>query len=210
MSSEPPDTETRILAAARSVFLRRGTAGARMRQIADEAGVNKALLHYYFDDKATLAEAVFVREARQLLPPVLRVLGSERSIEEKVERVVQLELDQLSANPFLPGYLLTELHGEPDRARELITSVTGEPPAAFLPEVLERLGGQLRRRAASGEFRAVEPQQFVVDLLSVCIFPFAAAPMIKEAFGLDEDGFEAFIDARRRSLPRQFLRGLRA
>lgn len=203
------DTETRILEAARTVFLRRGTEGARMRRIAEEAGVNQALLHYHFDDKATLAEAVFVREARDLLPPVLRVLGSERPIEEKVERVVELELDQLAANPFLPGYLLTELHGQPGRARILIEAVTGEPPEAFVPGILERLGRQLDRGAERGRLRPVEPRQFVVDLLSLCIFPFAAAPMIREAFDLDDEAFAAFVAERKRTLPDLFLDGIR-
>src|SRR5262245_44811852 len=85
-------TEQRILDAAHAVFIRRGTAGARMQEIAEEAGVNKALLHYYFRNKERLAEAVFRRVALQLFPPVIGVLSStELSIEEKVARVIDLE-----------------------------------------------------------------------------------------------------------------------
>ena len=75
----PPDgnTEQRILDAAHAVFLRRGTAGARMQDIATEAGVNQALLHYYFRSKERLAEAVFRRAARQLLPAVIEVMASD-------------------------------------------------------------------------------------------------------------------------------------
>lgn len=201
-------TEDRILEAAREVFLRHGTAGARMQQIAETAGVNQALLHYYFDDKATLAEAVFLRAARSLFPRVLEVLRSEVRIEDKVERVVELELEHLAANPFLPGYVLTEVHSQPGRARRLIEAMAGEPARAFVPEVLEVLGRQLDEEAEAGRMRPVEPEQFVVNLISLCIFPFAAAPLLREMFGWDEAGFLDFIRERKETLPTLFLAGL--
>src|SRR4051812_12563752 len=81
-------TEQRILDAAHAIFVRAGTAGARMQDIAAEAGVNQALLHYYFRSKAQLSEAVFRRAARQLFPVVIEVIVSDLSLEEKVKRVV--------------------------------------------------------------------------------------------------------------------------
>src|SRR5437016_9041548 len=99
-------TEQRILDAAHAVFVRRGTAGARTQEIAKEAGVNSALLHYYFRTKERLAEAVFKRAAGELLPAVIRILASDLDIEKKVAQVVDVELKQLSATPYLPGYVL--------------------------------------------------------------------------------------------------------
>src|SRR5687768_18539732 len=84
--AEDTDAEQRILDAAHAVFLRRGTAGARMQEIADEAGVNKALLHYYFRSKDRLAEAVFGRILRGMFPPLVAILGSELEIDEKVRQ----------------------------------------------------------------------------------------------------------------------------
>jgi len=91
------DTEQRILDAAHVVFLRRGSAGARTQEIAREAGVNSALLHYYFRTKDRLAEAVFQRAAMQLMPAVIRVLGSDAELEQKVEQVIDIELRRRSA-----------------------------------------------------------------------------------------------------------------
>lgn len=207
--NETSDTEASILEAARRVFVRRGTAGARMQQIADEAGVNKALLHYYFDDKATLSAAVFQEAARSLFPRVLQVLGSEMSLEEKVERVVRIELDHLSKNPFLPGYILTELHSQPDRAEELIASLAGERAKSLVPRVLETLRAQLEERAREGTLRPIDPRQFVVNLISLCIFPFAAAPMLETLLDLDDREFRRFIQRRKEILPTLFFRGLR-
>src|SRR5690242_15629993 len=87
------DTEQRILDAAHTVFLRRGTAGARMQEIAAEARVNQALLHYYFRTKEQLARAAFERAGSQLMPAVIQEVGSDRPLDEKVRRVVALELD---------------------------------------------------------------------------------------------------------------------
>src|SRR3982751_2976890 len=108
------DTEQRILEAAHAVFIRRGTAGARMQEIAKEAGVNQALLHYYFRSKERLSSAVFQPIARSIFPALVQTLGSDLSIEEKIDQLITLYLDNLSRSPFLPGYLLSEMHHHPE------------------------------------------------------------------------------------------------
>src|SRR5436190_18405108 len=97
------DTEQRILDAAHAVFIRRGTAGARMQEIAAEAGVNQALLHYYFRNKEQLARAAFERAAKGFMPAVIQAIASGGGLEEKVQRIIGLELDHLSRAPYLPG-----------------------------------------------------------------------------------------------------------
>src|SRR5262249_5527297 len=124
------DTEQRILDAAHAVFVRKGTAGARMQDIAAEAGVNQALLHYYFRSKDRLSEAVFRRAASELFPQAIEVLASDRPIDEKVDRIVSLELDRLSRTPYLPGYILSELHHHPERVVQMVSSMTGMTPDA--------------------------------------------------------------------------------
>src|ERR1044072_922857 len=118
------DTEKRILEAAKAVFVRQGTAGARMQEIAQEAGVNQALLHYYFRSKERLAQAVFQQMASRLFPALIQTLASDLSLDEKIDRLVGIYLDNLSKSPFLPGYLISELHHHPERIDQLI-SLTG-------------------------------------------------------------------------------------
>src|ERR1044072_5156579 len=109
------ETEERILEAARSVFIRRGTAGARMQEIAAEAGVNQALLHYYFRSKDKLAAAAFGQMASRLFPALLPVLASEASLDAKIDQIVAIYHENLTRNPFLPGYVLAELQYHPER-----------------------------------------------------------------------------------------------
>jgi TetR/AcrR family transcriptional regulator len=180
--SRDGDTEQRILDAAHEVFLRRGTAGARMQEIAKEADVNPALLHYYFRTKE--------REA-------------------KVEQVVDVELQQLQTTPYLPGYILSELTHHPERIRQLFSSVTGVTPTEIGKRVFKVLGAQIDARVKAGRMHPIAPEQFAINLLALCVFPFAARPMVMALAGLDQAGFNQFIERRRRELAPFFLRALR-
>jgi AcrR family transcriptional regulator len=203
------DAEQRILDAAHRVFLRRGSAGARTQEIADEAGVNKALLHYYFRTKERLASAVFQRAAGKLMPPVIATLASDIPLEDKVQRVVAIELDVLLRHPYLPGYIISELTHNPARARQFLGALSGAPLEEIVAGPLEVLERQIRAETRAGRMRAIAADQLMLNLLSLCIFPFAARPMVQLVLHLDDDGFERLIARRKKELPAFFLQGLR-
>ncbi len=202
-------TEARILDAAHTVFVRAGTAGARMQEIARVAGVNHALLHYYFRSKERLAEAVFRRAASEFFPALLATLGSDAPLDEKVARVVAIETEQLRRRPYLPGYLLSELTHHPERAEQLVALATGGPAEEVRARVLRVIEAQIAERVAAGTMRPIAAGQFVVSLVALCVFPFAARPMVRAILGLDAAGFDAFVVTRGDELPAFFLAGLR-
>src|ERR671911_313081 len=106
-ASAERETRERILDAAHAVFLRKGTANSRTQEIANEAGVNKALVHYYYGTKAALADAIFERALGTITPRIFGILADpDRSIEEKVPAITQEQIDFHSARPYLAGYLL--------------------------------------------------------------------------------------------------------
>lgn len=199
-------TEQRILDAADEVFVRRGTDGARMQEIAEQAGVNKALLHYYYRSKDRLAEAVFRRAAAALMPAILEVMESDLALEAKVEQVVARYLDQLSRRPYLPGYLISEITHHPGRLAPLFGALAG---TRIKRNVLAKLGRQIDERVRAGTLAPISPEQFLVNVVSLCVFPFAARPLLLLMLGLDARGFDRFIEERRRSLPPFFARALR-
>ncbi len=203
------DREEEILDAAHRVFLRRGTAAARMQEIADEAGVNKALLHYYFRTKDQLAQAVFRRAFQELLPAALGVLRSELALEAKVERIVELYIDLLKATPFLPGYVLGELTHHPERVQEVFASVAGMELGDVGAAVRAKLGEQLEEGVAAGRMRAISPEDFLMNLVSMTIFPFAARPLLHRILGVSPEGFAALMEERKRTLPEFFMKALR-
>ncbi|MEO8579470.1 MAG: TetR/AcrR family transcriptional regulator [Gemmatimonadales bacterium] len=202
-------TEQRILEAARAVFLRHGTAGARMQEIAQEAGVNQALLHYYFRTKERLAGAVFQQIASRIFPALAQTLGAETPLDEKIERLIAIYLDNLSQNRFVPGYVISELHYHPERVQQLLSSVMGADPGILMPSLLKNLEKQINEGVQAGTMRPIKPQQFIVNLISLCIFPFAARPMLSIIFGMDDAAFLRFIAQRKKELPDFFRNALR-
>ena len=210
-------TEDRILRAARVVFVRRGTAGARMQEIATEAGVNQALLHYYFRTKERLADAVFRDIAGRIAPTIATLLASDATLEQKVERFVHIYMDNVREHPYLPGYVIAELHHHPERLKPLLSSDRSDQGGDMLAssvtslarQVLEKLGAQLQQRAAEGTMRQITPEQFLIDLVALSVFPFVARPVLESVFGMDSDAFHLFLDERRERLPAFILDALR-
>lgn len=202
-------TEQRILDAARAVFLRRGTAGARMQEIAREAGVNQALLHYYFRSKERLSGAVLRHVASRIFPALVQTVTGNMSLDEKIDRLVAIYLDTLSQNLFVPGYLLSEAHHDPERIQKLLTGAIGANPQTVSPLILKNLDRQITEQVKAGRMRPIKAQQFIVNLISLCVFPFAARPMLSIVFGMDDAAFLRFIEQRKKELPVFFRSALR-
>jgi TetR/AcrR family transcriptional regulator len=202
-------TETRILDAAHAVFMRRGTAGARMTEIAREAGVNHALVHYYFRSKQRLADAVFRRAISQFFPVMIGVLASDAPLEDKVRQVAAAQIDMLLKNRYLPGYLLAELNHYPERAEQLLNSMSGTTSANVRARLFGTLGKQLDEAAANGTLRVIRPQEFVLNLVSMIVYPFAARPLVMAIIGMDDATFTAAMEARKTEIPAFFLAALR-
>jgi AcrR family transcriptional regulator len=176
-----------------------------MQEIAEEAGVNQALLHYYFRNKERLSEAVFRETAGRMFPVLIQTLGSDASLDEKIERIVETYLETLSRTPFLPGYVISELHHHPERIPQLVSSAAGIDLGSAMKPVLEKVDRQIASEVKAGRMRRISAQQLLANVLSLCVFPFAAQPMLRAAFGFDDDGFAKFISLRRKELP-QFIR----
>jgi AcrR family transcriptional regulator len=199
-----PDQETRerILDAAHRVFIRKGTASGRTQEIAREAGVNKALVHYYFGTKAALADAIFARALGALVPRIFGILADpHRSVEQKVPAIVREQIDFHSAHPYLAGYMIAELHAHPERIARMMTA-HGRIPL----DVLRR---QLQEGARAGRLRRISPEQFVANMMGLLLFPFAVRAALCELLGFDSARWESFLEERRRVLPDFVMAGLR-
>ncbi|WP_412069157.1 TetR/AcrR family transcriptional regulator [Rubrivirga sp. IMCC43871] len=198
-------TRDRILEAAHRVFLRRSVAAARTQEIADEAGVNKALLHYYFRTKEGLADAVFLRAAAGLFPQLLGALASDLPLRDKLQAAINVEMDALEGDPFLPGYILCELRTDPARLSALLHETL--PVEQVRAQVFGVVQAQIDAEVAAGRLRPITSQQLVVTLMSLLLFPHAAAHMLEVAAGLGADAQAALSRWRRENLADFVLRG---
>ena len=114
---EARSVEQEIFHTAEEVFHERGYDGARMQEIADRAGINKAMLHYYFRSKDRLFQTVFVAALGRILPHVVEPLASDLPLGLKIRRFVETYIDQLQRHPKIPGFVITELNRHPERLR---------------------------------------------------------------------------------------------
>lgn len=188
--SKDSNTEKRILDAARKVFHTKGYTGARMQEIADEAKINKAMLNYYFRGKDKLFEAVFKEAAMDFFPKVFQLIGSEMPLFEKIEYFVENYLTFLQENHYIPGFILNELAQNPQRLREFFTENAIRPPASFLKQISEAVDRK--------EIIPVDPRFVILNILSLCIFPIVAKPIIETVFNLDETMYTQMINDRKK------------
>ena len=189
MNVKQPDTETLILDAARKVFLENGFDGATMQLIAGEAGINKALLHYYFRSKDRLFEAVFFEAFARMAPNLLKIFTSDTEFTDKIRGLVNTYISSLQQYPQIPQFILHELHRNPGRIIELMHS-TGINPDLVL--------NIIRQESKKGNIIGIDPRQLIVNMLAMCIFPFAARPLIQGfVFKNDSGEFDKFLENRK-------------
>lgn len=201
MSEGAINTEQKILEAARKVFTQKGMGGARMQEIADEAGINKALLHYYYRSKDKLFEAVFMEAFSKMVPSIVNLLTQEMPLFEKIELFADKYIDLFLENPFIPGFVIQELGQNPQRVVNLISD-TGIQPLAFINKINEEI--------ENGTIKPISPQHLIVNLLALCVFPFVAAPIIKGLiFTKDNDQFTEFIKQRKKEIPEFIINSIK-
>jgi AcrR family transcriptional regulator len=190
------NTEKRILDAARRVFHVKGLAGARMQEIADEAKINKAMLNYYYRSKDKLFEAVFKEAALNFFPKVFQMVNSDLPLFEKIESFVDGYLTFLQKNMCIPGFIINELAQNPERLKGFFIENEIKPPAVFLQQISEAVEAK--------EIIPIEPMTLVLNILSLCIFPVVAKPIIETVFNLSEEQYTDMIESRKK-LAAQFI-----
>ena len=183
------DTEEQILNAAKEVFQKKGMDGARMQEIADKAGINKAMLHYYYRSKQLLFEAVFSNAFSLLAPQMNKILNDDSSIEEKIRSFTHNYISFISKHPYLPNFIIQELNRNPSFFEKI------QENAAF--PTLERFEKQVALEVEQGILRPTDGKQLFVNIISLNIFPFVASPLIKGLLRLDDKEFKAMMEERK-------------
>ncbi len=122
MKDKSKNNEEKILNAAKNIFQQKGMTGARMQEIADKAGINKALLHYYYRSKQLLFEAVFHQAFKIIAPKLGTVLNSDLPLFDKIKQFTQAYINFALEHPYLPNFIIHELNQNPEFAQKLIQS----------------------------------------------------------------------------------------
>ena len=201
MSTKETDTEQLILNAAKNIFFRKGYDGARMQEIADEAGMNKALLHYYFRSKDKLFEAIFKNAFQQFIPVMVENILSGISLEKKIEVFVENYLNVLIKTPQLPNFVLTEINRDPERIVGMFSKM-GLKPTLILQEI--------QKGMEEGMLRQMDPRHLLINMLALCAFPFAAKPLMQIIlFDNDPIKYNAFLEERKKEVSRFIIQSIK-
>ncbi|WP_405572468.1 TetR/AcrR family transcriptional regulator [Winogradskyella sp. Asnod2-B02-A] len=183
------NTEGLILKAAKSVFQSKGMDGARMQEIADKAGINKALLHYYYRSKQLLFEAVFNNAFSLLAPQLNAILNDDSSIEDKVRNFTSNYISFINKHPYLPTFVIQELNRNPD----FILKMKDNPG---FPN-LEKFKNQVKTEVENGLIKPISAAQLFMNIMALNVFPFVAKPLLMAFTSTDNDAYNQLMEKRK-------------
>jgi TetR/AcrR family transcriptional regulator len=191
MTENDKQTEERIFEAATEVFEEKGMDGARMQDIANHAGINKALLHYYFRTKNHLFDAVFEKLAEKLFMKFEPLFQENLSLEEKLRFFFREHITFLQENPRLPAFILNEINRNPDRIRKILKRIDAR-------NLWKMLVMQHKDELSRYNITEETIPQIITSIVAISIFPFAAKGILDGIFenlGVD---FGQYIEERKK------------
>lgn len=195
------DTEALILQAAEREFLEKGYSGAKTTAIAQAAGVTHAMLHYYFRTKEKLFEKIVADKMDKLKRVMFGVIGNpDLPLRERLKQGVEQHFDFIAENPLLPRFIFNELHEHPERIDQVKNSI-----ASIAAKAIATLQNEIDLKAAKGECNQVDARMLMLDIASLNLFPFVAAPLISSSFGKLFEGREEFLEMRKKENVRTVL-----
>jgi len=207
MTELEKNTEEKILDAAKDVFQQKGMTGARMQEIADKAGINKALLHYYYRTKEKLFEKVFELAFSLFIPKVKEMMGSEKPIFEKIEFFIENYLNLLQKHPYIPGFVISELNRNP----EILIKLFEKNVQFKESNLIEKLEIQIKLEIEKGILKPISAKNLMTNAISLCIFPIIARPILQGVlFENDKKEYDGFLEQRRSFIKEYIINSIKA
>lgn len=196
INSKEKPTEELILNAAMKVFTRKGFAAARTEEIAKEAGINRALLHYYYRDKQTMFNLIFESRFKEFFKGLFVIFEADNiSLFDKIRRMVEHEINTLTKHPDLARFIITEIAQHPELLIEYGKKL-GVNPRLFI-EGFENL---VSKEVSAGIIKPIEGKQLLINIMSLCIYPFVAKPIIQTMMTVDEATFYQMTEQRKKEV----------
>lgn len=196
MTAKDHLTEERIFSAATSEFEEKGMDGARMQDIADRAGINKALLHYYFRTKDKLFQAVFDKLAEKMFQKFAGIFETDMPIEEKIQLFFYEHMSFLEKNPKLPLFILREINRNPKLLEKFMTRIN-----------MSNIKKGMKKSLAGNSISEDQIAHLMVSIVSLSVFPIVARPIISGLLDQQDISYSEFIEQRKEYSP-GFIMGI--
>jgi len=185
----PENSKEKIIQAAHRVFILKGMDGARMQEIADEAGINKALLHYYFRSKQQLFNEVFYGILSQLIPGLIPIFKREMPFIDKIEAIVTEYDSYMMRNPFLPQFVIREINRDPDQLSRFISDQGLD---------FEKIEEIIEHEVKMGNIQPITFPHLFANLIGMVVVPYVARPLFqRKLFKNDPEKYDQFLRERR-------------
>lgn len=190
MAAEEAQTEKLIKDKAKILFFQKGFLNATTQEIADEAGVNRALIHYYFRSREQMLEILLDETLREKKDRVRSILSSDLSFREKIAKYIDVVVDHGLKYPFLDNFIVSEMARRPEKVKMFCAK---DP---FRSSDLIR--SQLEREVKKGKLDSISPEHFMVNLISLCNYPLLAKSVIQTVHGMSDAAYRKFLVERKR------------
>lgn len=165
------NTEEKILEAAKTVFMKHGLYGARMQDIADNAGINKALLHYYFRNKEKLFDQVFENALSQYFEQMNVFSDTSVPLIERINKYIDNIIDFFSEYPQMSMFIIKEISINPDLFRSKVAEIKKKNGIMLISRLEDEMEEQ--------KIPEIDPILFLMNLHSLCAYPFLASPIFQ-------------------------------
>jgi len=189
-------TRDKILQTAQQIFIEKGKDGARMQEIANRAGVNKAMLFYYFNSKDLLYLEVLSSIVGKLFQKVNEVVISEQEPRKKLEQFVEAYINFLTENEGLPRIMLREIAS----GGEVIGKIFNETLSIEEKPISGNIQSMIEDSIQKGQFRNVDPIQTIINIIGMCVIYFIANPILRHIFSFKDIDKKKFIEQRKKSI----------
>lgn len=156
-----------------------------MQEIADLAGINKAMLHYYFKTKEQLFNKVFERALHAYVGKIITLLNTSESLQQKVFNYIEHTIESLKKNPGITIFVIQELNVNPERVSELFLEKGDAYFANFKKQVSNEFDGK------------IDPDMFFMDMVALCVYPFIAQSIFKRLMGKNDASFLKLMQQRK-------------
>ena len=187
--SENLQTEILIKETAKRIFFQKGLLNATTQQIADEAGVNRALIHYYFRSRDLLFKAILEEAVTETRNKVDSIFNSDEPFKVKISKYLDVFIDRNAEFPYMQNFIITEIMQDPEKMKEHFSRKRNH--------MLKHIVPPLTKEIESGNMEPIDPEHFIVNMMSMCSYPLVAKPFIQTMFSYDDKMYRKFLKERK-------------
>ena len=191
-------TEERIKEAAARVFVKKGYAATKTRDIADEAGINIASLHYYYRSKDKLFQIVIGEALKKFSKVLDETFNSDSPLDVKIKTFVSQFIDFFKDNPFVPLFILSESQNNPEKVEQMLAD----------QKTVDKLKEQLDGLADKGVIRRMHIAHFMMNVVGMTVFPFVSKPLMMRKLKLSPEEYKELLEERKKIVPDILIRYL--